>query len=118
MFVDIEKYPKNRVFYVKITTDLNETEDKLVCKYGDPEVQVGGTFTDGSFTFTLPEDIKKLKAGFKCFKQGFDGRELGVVEAKNRGTLYETVMKERLNQTLLNLKAIGDDYTSHEKVTL
>jgi len=70
---------ENDVFQViKSTEDFSEADVQLMEKYGEPEVDLGGTFT-ASPDFTFPTRLEKIKTE-SPFTQTFDSRDLDAVE--------------------------------------
>lgn len=57
----------------KHTEDFSEADLLLLASYGEPEINLGGTF-GADPAFTLPDDLEKLKTG-SPFTYRFDGRD-------------------------------------------
>jgi hypothetical protein len=70
----------NDVFQViKHTEDFSEGDMDLMIKFGEPEIDLGGTFTANP-DFTLPNNLAKLKSE-SPFTQNFDSRDIDAAQA-------------------------------------
>lgn len=107
-------------YTIKISCELSSADNELVAKYGDPYVQVGGTFLDEDtgFSFTLEESLIKLKAQFRKYTKFFDANDLGNSEAEKRANLFEKTIRKRLETALEILRNSSDTFSTHKRYTV
>jgi hypothetical protein len=98
---------------VTIRLTANSAEVAKIAKFGNPTVNVGGTF-DG---FVLPNSIKRIPTDFP-YLQSFDGNDLGLEVAKARALVYYDEMKIRIRNTMNQFKAIPDNFDDEEVLTV
>ena len=104
----------NNVFRVSIRTeDWSERDIRLMEKYGEPEIDVGGVFYDGGLSFELDNDYKRIKSE-SPFAQGFDARD--YTDAEDRAETWADEIQSRITTAMTTLRQNDDEY-SHEEVT-
>lgn len=106
----------NNIYRVSIKTeDWSERDVRLMEKYGEPEVDVGGSFYDGALNFNLNNDYKRIKSE-SPFAQGFDARDYD--DADTRSDIWATEMRSRITAAITALRQNDDDYSREEVTTV
>lgn len=106
----------NNVYRVSIRTeDWSQHDVKLMEKYGEPEIDVGGSFYDGVLTFDIDNDYRKIKSE-SPFAQGFDARD--YADAEDRAELWGTSIRARITSALVALRQLEDAYSREEVTTV
>ena len=93
------------------TEDFSEGDKQLMIKFGEPSVDVGGTFTG----FILPNQLRSLASGFP-YTKFFDSRD-NVSAATHAATFLSTI-KTRISSALSALRANTDTFTSEDVTTV
>lgn len=114
---------EDNVYRVSIQTeDWSERDMRLMEKYGEPEIDIGGTFLDengsGSgddFTFTLDSKLYGVKTG-SPFSYGFDARD--YADAETRALLWATTLISRITDAMTTLRANDDGFTGEDVVNI
>jgi hypothetical protein len=107
------KTPRDNKFYVKIQTEeFSEGDLALMEKFGEPEIQVGDTFT-GPPTFTLPKALRRLRTEFPVV-QVFDKSD--YADAEDRADVFASELTTRIQDAVTVLRLNTDTFTS-ETVT-
>ena len=116
MEIDVRIDLVNRVYHVQVGltgapgTPLTPAESDAFLKFGEPQVQIGGTFTQGELTFDLPADARALPSQFPI-KQSFsldDNEDAGA-----RATLFRNTMETRLVAARDAKLALSPGVTGH-----
>jgi hypothetical protein len=114
----------NRIYSVKFDILPTEDENKLVNKYGDPDVNYGGvitwdndsnTVTPEITLYSLPDNFRKLRAG-TGWTQKFDGAI--DVAAQQKATEYARNIKRNITNVLTTLRANVDSFTTVDTDTV
>jgi len=108
--VNIRTYKQiiDDVFQVSIhTEDWSEGDDELMASYGEPEIDLGGSFT-GPPAFTLPSNLTRIKSG-SPFIGRFDGSD--YPDAEERADVWAAEVVVRLKAAIDALRANSDDFT-------
>lgn len=96
------------VFQVAINTqDWTELDNQLMASFGEPEIDLGGSFT-GPPAFTLPSNYVRIKSG-SPFVGRFDGDDYG--DAEQRADVWADEVVVRLKAAIDALRANTDDFT-------
>lgn len=96
------------VFQVSINTDdWSELDNQLMASYGEPEIDLGGSFT-GPPAFDLPSNYSRIKSG-SPFIGRFDGDDYG--DAEQRADVWADEVVVRLKAAIDTLRANNDDFT-------
>jgi hypothetical protein len=107
----------NRYYSVRFDITPTDDENKLINKYGDPDVNYGGTITwdddDDPQTaevalYILPDNYRKLRGG-TGWVQKFDGNT--DVDAQQKATEYARNIKARLTAAVAALRANNDTFS-------
>jgi hypothetical protein len=101
------KFIANDVFTVRFIFDpssISDTDRRLVKEFGEPSINVGGTFTAGGETVVIPEKFVRVFSGFP-YQYGFDAKdpEIGTA-ASDLANLYADQIVLRLQSVLTNLR--------------
>ena len=91
------------------TEEFTAGEDALLAQFGEPLVETGGTFDDGSLTFTLPTDPRKLKSGLGGVMQTFDSED--YADAENRANLWAITVQNRIRDAVTDLRNNVDSFS-------
>jgi hypothetical protein len=101
MEIDVRIDLINNVYHVQVgLTDsasgkpLTPVEAEAFQRFGEPLVQIGGTFTAGELSFTLPADARRLPSQFPV-KQAFSLDDYPD-DAGDRATAFRNTMETRL----------------------
>ena len=89
--------------------DFSEGEDTLMEKFGEPLVETGGTFTDGTISFTLGLDPRQLKSGMGAVTQIFDGAD--TTDAEQRANLWAITVQNRIRDAVTEVRSRNDIFT-------
>ena len=93
--------------------DVSEDDRQRMHKYGEPTVDFGGSFDNGSgLTFTLPSQIVKVVSGLPK-KVVFDSTIAPWTGSTGAAalTLYRTTMISRVAAAFTALRAYTDTFT-------
>ena len=114
----IRSYKKleDGVYVVSVhTEDWSEAEKSLMAKYGEPSIDIGGTFSVEYLEFTLPTQLVRVMSE-SPFTQRFDSRD--NVDAEARALLWQQTVVGRITDTVVSLRLLGDTFTGEEVVTV
>lgn len=113
--MDIKKeiYLLDNKYYGKISTTPSTNESNLFLKYKEPTVAIGGTFTDGTTSFTLSDDSVYVHSN-NPHTRTFDPLTLSVSldECGKRATAFVNTMVTRIETVMDTLR--GQDATTYE----
>ena len=107
----------NRIYSVKFDITPTDDENKLINKYGDPDVNYGGVITwDDDLDpqtaevtlFSLPDNYRKLRGG-TGWNQKFDGNV--DAQAQQKATEYARNIKSRITTVVTTLRANNDTFS-------
>jgi len=90
------------------TQDFSSSEDSLITKYGEPVVQMGGTFTVSGESYTMTSSEKKIKTDFPQ-TVSFDTRD--SASAMLHAINYESVIYSRMIEAMNNLRVNLDGFS-------
>ncbi len=71
----VQQEIENDLFRVILTidkTDLSESDRKLIQKFGEPKINVGGAYGSGGDSFTLPDEFVRIVTDFCPYVKEFD----------------------------------------------
>ena len=104
------------VYTVSVNTeDWSEGDKQLMIKYGEPMVDVGGTFSAEYLEFTLPSANVRIMTEVP-FKQGFDIRD--TADAAARALLWRDTIVARISEAVTTLRLDEDTFTDEDVVTV
>ena len=114
--MDIKKvvYPVSNSWFGKIEiTDIGAYDLSLFTKYAEPTIDVGGSFVDGTTSYSLTSVTKRVYND-SPFAQEFNPTTLGVSlnEAGKRATAFVNVLATRIETAMDTVRAV--DGTSSE----
>ena len=106
----------NDVFTVTlITEDWSQNDVQLMEKFGEPQIDLGGTFT-GTPSYTLPTNLKNIMTE-SPFVQGFDYRDF-TTTTQARAALWATTMTTRIQAAVSTLRGNTDTFTGESVTTV
>lgn len=100
---------------------MSDTDQALIAKFGDPEINAGGTYLDGNANeFTLPDEYIRLMADFPYTKvfdatpstSGTDNPFEDATQTKVEA--YRDAIKVKIEAALATLRANTDTFTSEQ----
>ena len=94
--------------------EWSERDRELMDKFGEPEINTGGSFT-GPPTFSLPSSLRDLMtetSAIRPLTKAFDMDDFG--DAKARATVWAAEMTTRITSAIVALRANDDDYSGEE----
>jgi hypothetical protein len=118
MNIRVFKKLDNGVYQISVhTTDWSESDKALMVKYGEPTIDLGGSFVGETpyLEYVLSTKLVLIMSE-SPFTQRFDSRD--AIDADDRATLWKTTIVERITYELLNLRAHDDTFTGEEVTTL
>jgi hypothetical protein len=118
------KYISDQKYFIEVKNeDFSEEDNKLIQKFGEPEVNVGGLYGEESVEgepasptadWILPNKYVKIKKGFQPFISFFDKRSFA--DAQTRANYLAETIITRIQSAMSGLRSQQDSYTS-ESIT-
>jgi hypothetical protein len=106
---------QNDVYRVKIMTeDWSEGDQNLMSLFGEPEIDLGGSFT-GPPAYDLGSNLVKILSE-SPFTQSFDSRD--YVDAEDRANVWGAEIAVRITAAVAALRAMSDSYSREDVVTV
>ena len=103
----------NDVYRVSIyTQDWSEGDKQLMAKYGEPEIDLGGTFGD-SDTFTLDTNLQRVMSD-SPFAAAFDFRD--NILAQDHANTWASTMTIRITDAVTALREQDDGFSGETVV--
>lgn len=103
------------VYKVVLRTEtFSELDQQLMAKYGEPEINLGGSFT-GPPAYSLSGDLRRLRSE-SPFTEKFDIDD--YADAAARATVWATEMTTRITAAMATLRANSDTFTNEEVETI
>lgn len=99
------------------TEDWSQADTDLMVKYGEPQIDLGGSFHDVHVVFTLPTVLKNIKSE-SPFAQQFDARDSDPETAKARAECWATEIGSRITTAVGTLRGNDDDYSGETVVVV
>jgi len=118
MKIRVFKKLDNGVYQISVhTMDWSEADKALMIKYGEPTIDLGGTFVGESpyLEYTLSTKLVLIMSE-SPFTQRFDSRD--EIDADERATVWKTAIVELITSAVLNLRANADTFTGEEVTTI
>jgi hypothetical protein len=101
-------------FIVEIeTSDFSEQELEFMQKFGEPEIDLGGSFT-GPPAYSLPTNLVALKSD-SPFREAFDSKDF--VDAEDRANVWADEIVVRIKAAMDTLRANMDDFSGEDLET-
>lgn len=118
--MNIRQFSKleNGVYVITIVTeDWSERDRQLMTKYGEPSIDLGGSFYDDTpyVDFSLPENLVLIFSE-SPFTQRFDLRD--YPDAENMAITWKNEIVLRLSEAIATLRANDDTFTREEVLTV
>lgn len=108
----------NEVYQLRFENDakaLSRQDADLMEKFGEPEINIGGTFLPSTINqFILPDKFLKVRADFP-FLQEFDSRQTPFdtnTVTKVQG--YRDEIRTRFSDAFTDLRANGDTFSGEQ----
>jgi len=100
----------NDVYRVSIYTETwSEADSLLMAKYGEPEIDLGGSFTSDEDTFTLPTQLQQVRRDVP-FAGAFDARDYAE-KAPAYALAWSTAISARISAAVHALREQADAFT-------
>lgn len=101
--------------FVNDPTQLSEGDKKAMKNYGEPEIEVGGTFLeDTGNEFTLPLKKLRVRSDFP-YVADFDSRdEIFETSTQTKVLAYRDEIVDRFTTAFTTLRAISDTFTGEQ----
>jgi len=105
----------NDVWALQFVNDpayLTEGDKKAMRQFGEPEVELGGTFlADTENEFVLPTKKAKVRADFP-YTQYFDARDAAFEDAtQTKVEAYRDAIMTRITTAFTDLREMADTFT-------
>jgi hypothetical protein len=98
--------------------DVSNDDQRLLEKFGTPDIALGGAFENGSDDYTLPTRSEKLAKG-AIFSEVFDRDDFeDPATAEARADAWLAIVVTRIGAALTTLRANTDTFTSDATETL
>lgn len=98
--------------------DISNDDQRLLEKFGTPDIALGGSFENGSDDFTLPTRSEKLTKNAR-FSEVFDRDDFDTPShAETRADVWLAIVVTRIGAALTTLRANTDTFTSDATETL
>ena len=95
------------------TEDWSQADKELMARFGEPEVDLGGSFTPP--VYTLPANLVRVMTE-SPFTETFDKRD--NADAETRADTWASTIRDRINTALTTLRALSDTFTEEAVETL
>ena len=96
------------------TEDFSELDQQLMAKFGEPEIDLGGSFT-GPPAFDLSNDLRRVRSE-SPFTVKFDIADFA--DADDRAEVWATEMSTKIGTAMTTLRANTDDFSKEEVETI
>ena len=107
MKITFDKELLDNKYSAEVKTEFTDQELELITKFGDSQINVGGTIT-GPPAFDLEDQYRAIKAGFP-YTYSIDGN--GDSQAKDKMNAWITEVRDRLISAINTLRGKTDDYS-------
>lgn len=98
------------------TEDWSEGDRGLMLRFGEPAIDVGGEFSDGSdVVFELDVSLKRVLSN-SPFSYVFDSRD--SVDAESHAEIWEAAIVARITAAVETLRLSTDDFTREAVTTI
>lgn len=105
--------------FVNDPIELSDTDKKLMKRFGEPEIEMGGVYLEGTGNeFTLPTKKARIKADFP-FLQEFDSKAPPFnTNTQTKVEAYREDIVERFTDALVALRETPDTFTGEKTYTV
>jgi len=115
----------NEIWSITFSLDLAalpESDKELMRKFGEPTINVGGTFADPTyptaFSYTLPEAFILVRTDMP-YTQLFDAKSADfMTNTQAKALLYEDTFISRYQAAFTALRSLTDTFSGERVVTL
>ena len=109
---------ENDIYVVRFEHDLEalaNTDKELMQKFGEPEIDLGGTFLASTGNeYTLPTEFVKIRSGFPIRKE-FDSRTVPFdTNTLTKVNAYKDEIQTRFTNAFTALRSNSDTFTGEE----
>lgn len=105
----------NGVFTVSMRTeDWSQEDQRLMTQFGEPEIDIGGTFDLDGDSFELPSQLVRIATDLHRLRASFDRRD--HEDARDRALAWETRVMEDIAAAVATLREHGPDTYTAETV--
>jgi hypothetical protein len=100
-----------KLTFVNDPEALSENDKKLMRNFGEPEINLGGTFLDSTENeYTLPEKHVRVRTDFP-FTQSFDAKDTVFLEnTETKVEAFETEIVSRFTLAFTTLRENDDTF--------
>ena len=103
-----------KLTFVNDPLELSETDKKLMQKFGEPEIDMGGSFGSGGDAFTLPHNYARIRSDFP-FTQIFDSTATPFnTDTQTKVLAYRDAIVTSFTTALTTLRETTDTFTGEE----
>jgi hypothetical protein len=92
------------------TEDWSQADQELMAKFGEPEIDVGGSFT-GPPAYTLDTNLVRIMSE-SPFTQGFDSSD--YADAQDRAEVWKDEVSTRISTAVATLRGNADNFSGEE----
>lgn len=92
--------------------EISPADASLIDKFGEPNINVGGSFTTDSVAWTLPDEYVKLPSGFPVVKKVDASVAPFSTNTANRLATYRTTITARVAAAFDTLRDNTDTFTN------
>jgi len=94
-------------------TDISSGDQQLIEKFGEPDINFGGTFTNGSgLTYTLPDERVKIVSGLPYKKVVDITTAPWSTSTSTSLALYRTTIQASWIAAITALRNLSDGFTN------
>lgn len=99
-------------------TSLSESDKDLMQKFGEPEINAGGSYLGEGDAFTLPDKYIKVRSGLP-YVQSFDAKSSPFdTNTEVKVTGYRDAFITNYTTAFTTLRANSDDFTGEKLYTI
>jgi hypothetical protein len=119
----IKKYIENDIWKITFSLDtasLPESDKDLMRKFGEPTINVGGTFVDEdqTFSYTLPDKFLRVRTDLP-YTQEFDSKSPDFeLDTSSKALAYETAFVSNYQAAFAILRSMTDTFTGERVVNV
>lgn len=111
----IKREISNDVWVLNFSLDVSklpESDKELMQKFGEPEINTGGTFLASTANeYILPDKYIKVRSGLP-FTQTFDSKSPDFVsDTQAKAVAYQTAFVTKYTQAFTTLRTQEDEFT-------